>query len=358
HVDVVPERVVAADERVIELVGELTPPLALRQQPVWRHADLFGQIGERRFARPGHPDNLLDDVLQLADVPRPAIALHGPQRLLGESNRPAAPRDGVVDQRADLFAAIAKRRHVEMNHFDPVEQILAEMAGRDALAQVPIGGRDDSHVDPALRLVAPDGLHLAGFDEPEELRLHPQAHLTNFVQEDRALVRHLQAPGPIAIGAGETTLRVAEELGFEERFRKSGAVHGDERTCGAGRSRMHVARDKVFPDAALAGDEDLRVPLGRERRAGADLAHRLARAHHDRILPSRAHTKDGRGWEAHLRFRQKLRGFAERCKQAATTITKFTYKTGQWPSWTGESAWTRRLLWTCWRVKDEGRQGL
>ncbi len=60
------------------------------------------------------------------------------------------------------------------------------------------------------------------------MRLHLQAHLADFVQEDRALMREFQPPDPIPIGAGEAAFGVTEELGLEQRLNHRAAVHGDE----------------------------------------------------------------------------------------------------------------------------------
>jgi hypothetical protein len=52
-------------------------------------------------------------------------------------------------------------------------------------------------------LWAPDALNLAGLEEPQQERLHPQAHFAHFIHEDRAAVGHLKQAEAIAIGAGE-----------------------------------------------------------------------------------------------------------------------------------------------------------
>ena len=46
----------------------------------------------------------------------------------------------------NVLAALAQRRHDEVNDVDAVEQILAELSLRDQIAQVAIGGGHDAHV--------------------------------------------------------------------------------------------------------------------------------------------------------------------------------------------------------------------
>ena len=74
-----------------------------------------------------------------------------------------------------------------------------------------------------------DRLDLARLEESQEQRLHPQAHLADFVEEQRAAVGHLQLAALVAVGAGEAALDVAEQLRLEQRLGEAGAVDRDER---------------------------------------------------------------------------------------------------------------------------------
>ena len=84
-----------------------------------------------------------------------------------------------------------------------------------------------------LHVVGADGLHLAVLEEPQQQRLHAQAHLADFVEEQRAAVRQLQLAELVAVGAGEAALHVAEQLRFEQRLGQARAVDRDERARGA-----------------------------------------------------------------------------------------------------------------------------
>ena len=59
---------------------------------------------------------------------------------------------------------------------------------------------------------AADGLNLAGFQKPQQQRLHPQAHFPDFVEKDRAGVRLPQEARVVAERAGEAAAGVPEEL--------------------------------------------------------------------------------------------------------------------------------------------------
>ena len=133
-----------------------------------------------------------------------------------------------MHERADVFAALAQRRHVDVDDAQPVQQVFAELAVRHHVAQVAVGGGDDAHVHLGLHVVGADGLHLAVLEKPQQQRLHAQAHLADFVEEERAAVRELQLARLVAVRAGEAALHVAEQLRFEQRLGEAGAVHRDE----------------------------------------------------------------------------------------------------------------------------------
>ena len=107
-----------------------------------------------------------------------------------------------------------------------------------------------------------DLLQLAGLEEAQQQPLHAQRHLADFVEEDRALVGDFELARLVAIGAGEAALDVAEQLRLEQRLGQAGAVDRDEGSRGAGPLRLNRAGDELLADAALAGDEHLRVGPG------------------------------------------------------------------------------------------------
>ena len=91
----------------------------------------------------------------------------------------------------------------------------------------------------------------------------------------------------IAIRAGEAAADVAEERRFEQRVGNAGAVDRDERRAGAAAAAMDQPRDHFLADAALAGDQDLRVGSGRVLDFGVDGANRRADA--DQIVAAVLH---------------------------------------------------------------------
>jgi hypothetical protein len=118
----------------------------------------------------------------------------------------------VIGQLRDVFSPLAKGWHHEVNDVEPVEQVLAEVTVGDHRAEVPVGRREDAYVDSPARAVGADLLQFAGLEEAQQQALHPQRHLADLVEEDRALVGVFELAGRVAVGAGEAAFDVPEQL--------------------------------------------------------------------------------------------------------------------------------------------------
>src|ERR1700719_3309852 len=89
----------------------------------------FGEIVYPYHGTRRGPDELFEDVLQLAHVAWPAMALQRLQGLIREPDAALALRDDVVDEGADVFAAIPQRWNVKMDDVEPIHQVFAELPG-------------------------------------------------------------------------------------------------------------------------------------------------------------------------------------------------------------------------------------
>ncbi len=229
RIDVVPERCTSLDERVVEVVGDLAAAIGDRRQEPGFAAHRDRQVLDADDAPGRQPDQLFDDVPELADVAGPPVCLQRPTRLVREAEIARGDREEMLQQRVHVVGPLPERRHVEVDDAQPVQQVLAELAGSDELVQVAIGGGDHAHVDPRLRVVGADRLDLAVLEKPQQQRLHAQAHLADLVEKQRAAMRELELAALVAVGAGEAALDVSEELRLEERFGDAGEVHRHER---------------------------------------------------------------------------------------------------------------------------------
>ncbi len=122
-----------------------------------------------------------------------------------------------------------RRGNVKVNDAQSVPKVLAELTRRNQLGQVPVGGRNHANVNPGQRRIGAYCLNLTVFQEPQQQRLHAQAHLADLIEEERAAMRELELTHLVSVGAGEASFDVSEELRLEQRFRKSRAIDRDKR---------------------------------------------------------------------------------------------------------------------------------
>ena len=125
----------------------------------------------------------------------------------------------VRDEVADVLAALAQRRHSDLDHAQPVVEVGAEASGGDLGREVAIGGRDHAHVDGA-GLVRADPLDDAVLEHAQQLGLERQRGVADLVEEQRAAVRELELARPLGDRAGEGAAHVAEQLALEQLQRE------------------------------------------------------------------------------------------------------------------------------------------
>ncbi len=168
----------------------------------------------------GEDDQALHEVLELPHVAGPR--LRGEERDGVVVDADVRPRGGlrelgheVAREPCGVLGALAERRDVQRDDRETVEEILAELAGRDHGLEIAVRGGDDAHVD-ADGLGSADALELALLDDAQQLHLHGAGNVADLVEEERALVGELDAPWLALRGAGERAFLVTEQLALEE----------------------------------------------------------------------------------------------------------------------------------------------
>ena len=105
-----------------------------------------------------------------------------------------------------------------------------------------------------------------------------EAHVADFVHEERAAVSGLKQPAAVFVRSGKGAAHVSEQLRFEQGFRKGAAIDGDERRFRAGAVLVNGAGDEFFSRAAFSSDQHA-AGLRRDRFDQVEkLAHLRARA--------------------------------------------------------------------------------
>ena len=112
-------------------------------------------------------------------------------------------------QRQDVVSPLAQRGHVQLDHLEPIVQVLAKSAARNSVGQLAVGGGQHAHVDPAA-LVLAHAADLALLQRAQQLDLHAGRDLAHFVEQQRAAVGRLEQARSVLRRARERPSRVSE----------------------------------------------------------------------------------------------------------------------------------------------------
>ena len=173
----------------------------------------------------------------------------------------------------NVLRTLAQRRKPHRHDVEAEEQVLAERALLDGVAQVLVGRRDDPHVGLDRRAAA-DGRVFALLQHAQQPRLRLHRHVADLVEEQRAALGLLEAADRARVGAGEGALLVAEQLALDEIARNRGHVDGDERPALALAVVVQRARDQFLAGARFAGDHHREVGLHQPRERAENVLHR------------------------------------------------------------------------------------
>ena len=131
----------------------------------------------------------LDDVLQFANVARPAMDEQRGNRIVGKSLRLLVLarlfRQEVARSELDVLEAFAQRRQRDREDVQAIVQILAELARRHDLLEQRTAGGDDAALDRKFIETA-KAANAARLERPQQFRLQLARKLVNLVEKDRS----------------------------------------------------------------------------------------------------------------------------------------------------------------------------
>src|SRR5262249_38972628 len=148
----------------------------------------------------------------------------------------------------------------------------AELARLHLRFEIAIRRSHDANVDAPCPL-APDRTHLARLEDTKERRLKLERKLTDFVEEQGALVGPLEDAAVSFDSSGESAADVPEQLARDELGRQRTAIERYERTLADGGRVVNRSRNHLLARPRFALDEN-----GCERRLDAR-QHREEAAH-------------------------------------------------------------------------------
>ena len=173
----------------------------------------------------------------------------------------------------NVFAAAAQGRQLDGDDVEAVEEVFAEAAFADGLAQIDVGGGDDADVD--LDFLDAAEVHEAAIlEDAQDFGLGIHAHGGDFVEEERAAVGDFEEALLGGDGGGERAFDVAEEGGLEKVGGHGAGVDRDEGLVFAGGVGVEGLGDEFLAGAAFALDEDGGA-------GGRDLGDEVEDAQHD-----------------------------------------------------------------------------
>ncbi len=109
---------------------------------------------------------------------------------------------------------MAQRRQLNEYHLNTIEKIRAHLPAADLIVQRGVGCRNKAKISgnslrAAYRPVS------GSFDGPQQLGLHVDGQLADFIQKQGASVGHIQISRSVRMSAGECALAVAEKFPFK-----------------------------------------------------------------------------------------------------------------------------------------------
>ena len=93
-----------------------------------------------------------DQIAQLANVARPMVLLEGGEGVVGHINVGATVLrakllEEFLDEKRDVFLAVAQWRNEKRDDVQAIEEIFAKVAASDLFLKILVGGSDDANVD-------------------------------------------------------------------------------------------------------------------------------------------------------------------------------------------------------------------
>ncbi len=212
-------------------------------------------------------DRALHDILQLANITRPAVVQ---QRLPGAIGKAWKQRQAQLAAHLDrevlchqhyIALALAQRRELHHVKGQPVEKIGAEGAVAYHFRQIGIGGAYQTDVN-LQRLAAADALQLAILNHPQQLLLNQHRGRSQFVEKQRAAVGALEAARMATLRPGKGPSFMTKQLGVQQVFIKGGTVQRDKGPVPTPGEKVQAVGDQLLTRSALTNNQHRLIQRG------------------------------------------------------------------------------------------------
>src|SRR5439155_10454950 len=151
-------------------------------------------------------------------------------------------------EQLDVASTVPQRRHVEGEHGEAIQQVLAEGALAPGRRRVAVGRRNDAYVDLDL-LLAPYAPKRSRLEHAKQFHLLVEGHFGDFIQKNRPAGRALEVADMALHGAGEAPALVSEQLRFDQLGGNGAAVDRDEIAIAARAQIVNGSGDEFLAGA-------------------------------------------------------------------------------------------------------------
>src|SRR5262245_10995998 len=161
-------------------------------------------------------------------------------------------------QELDVAAAIAQGRQAELEDLETMIEIAAKALLGNGEREILTRSGYEARIEPGCALSA-DFAQFTIFQNSEQLGLHAARQLTDLIEKEGATVGLLEQAAMRLQRTREGTSHMTKELGFEERFGDTRAVHSHVRAAGTVAGIMDSARQDALARARFPGEQHGRV---------------------------------------------------------------------------------------------------
>ena len=206
---------------------------------------------------------MLDEVLELAHIPRPGPVHQGFHGISGNGVDVPVHVFGILlgevsHQNGYVFRMISQRRRNDGEDLQPVIQIAAKEFVPHHLGQIPVRRRHQPDVDGdgACAAQSLEGLLL---QSAQQLGLEIQGNVAHFIQKQSPAMRHFKAADFLTERAGEGSPLVAKQLAFEQPGGNRRAVQADKGKIPSWTQAVNGARHQLLASPGFPQDQYSRV---------------------------------------------------------------------------------------------------
>ena len=165
-------------------------------------------MSSARISRPGCGERRARHrAFELADVAGPGVRHEPIDGVAGErlgverqAARGAVARKEALREHRNVHRPLAQRGQANRERVDAVEQVFAEASVAHEEIERAVRRRDQPEVD-GNRSVAAESLESPFLEHAQQLRLRDDREVADLVEEEGALVGHLEASGLAIVGA-------------------------------------------------------------------------------------------------------------------------------------------------------------